>query len=508
MKAPKNKQARPWQRTNATRSSVAEAADKVRAAMGSLVRASRKDPATFCQFTLRDEETGKPVTLVPMHIEWHQILSANNRAVLWSHTEGGKTAQISIGRVLWEIGQNPNIRILIISDTTVRAKKIVRAIKSYIETSAEYRATFPNVRPDKSSTTGLWQDSAFNVTRTSHSKDPTVQVVGFRGSILGARADLVMIDDYLTPKNTKTAYMRDEGYKWLKGVIESRRTKRARLWFIGNAWHRDDAMHRYAAEPSTYSKKFPVRDRTGASSWPLFWTQQRIDEEIENRGPIESRRSLFCDPASDAEARFKEEYITRCLQLGDGLETVHSLSYTPNGYAVLTGVDLAVTKKDSGDLTAIVTISVDGKGSRRILECVSGHWTGPEIIDKILSAQRRFQSIVFVENNGAQEYIKQFIDADHGIPIKAHHTGANKTDPAWGVESLATEMAGGKWEIPNVGAVLTGRIDKEIRALIGEMLSYDPASHTGDRLMALWIAREGIRKTVALEVGRTKRRAR
>ena len=459
----------------------------------SLVEASRTDPVVFQQYVMKDEETGLPIELAPVHIEWQDLLMKSDRAVLWSATELGKSTSISIGRVLWEIGRNPNIRIVLISDTASTAKKLIKAIKVYIERSAEYRRVFPGVLPDKDKTTGLWKDSAFHVRRTTVSKDPTVQAIGFEGALLGARVDLFVIDDYLTPETTYSQHMRDKGHRWLKAVVEGRKTARGRLWFIGNAWHRDDAMHRYAKEKRTVSKKYAVRDEQGRSRWPKVWPEDRIEREIADRGPIESRRSMFCDPASDAERRFKENYLVRALQVGDGDFLSHSLAYVPAGWRTVTGVDLAVSKKDSADWTCLVTIAIDKDDNRRILDIFTKRLTGPEIVEKIVEVQRRYHSFVIVETNAAQAYIKQFVDKRHAIPIRAFQTGKNKTDPAYGIESLAAEFANGKWSLPNEGGTLEGNIPDEVKKLIEEMLSYDPMSHTGDRLMATWICREGAR---------------
>lgn len=490
---------------------LTKAAGELGPAMATLAEAARKDPAVFCQFVLRHEETGAPIKLAPMHVEWHEMLNRNARVVLWTHTEAGKTAQMSVGRVLWEIGRNPNIRILILSSSSGGAKKIVKALKTYIERSPEYRMVFPHISPDKSDTTGLWRDDAFHVRRQTISKDPTVQASGFEGAILGSRYDLILIDDYLTPENTHSDHLRNKYYNWLKSTIEGRRTARGRLWFIGNCWHSDDAMHRYAAEPSTVSRKYPVRNERGESSWPEVWPQDRIEEEIQNRGPIESRRTLFCDPVADSERRFKTEYILRALHEGDGLELAWALSVVPPGYRTVTGVDLAVTKRDAADSTALVTIAVEDRTQQRqILDVTAGKMSGPEIVDTIIDVQHRYNSLVVVESNAAQAYIYQFVQDRSAVPIRPFYTGKNKVDPSWGIESLAIEMSQGKWTIPNHGARAKGihaEMDREVKALINELFRYDPASHTGDRLIAMWLAREGVRLGAApAGVGKRRRR--
>lgn len=490
-----------------------KAAQSLGPALESLAAAARNDPAVFCQFVLKDESTNEPITLAPMHEEWHDILTKYQRTVLWAHTEAAKSSHVSVGRALWEIGKNPSIRILVLCASLGGGKKIVRAIKNYIENSVEYRMVFPHVVPDKRDTTGLWTADAFIVRRPTASRDPTVQASGFGGNILGGRYDLIIIDDYLTAENTYSDAQRETFYGWLKSTIEGRKTGDARLWFIGNAWHPDDAMHRYAAETRTFSKKYPVLV-DGVSSWPQRWPLSRIEEEIEDRGPIESRRSLFCDPLVDAERRFKLDYIRAALLNGDGLELAYSLAIIPVGYQVITGVDLAVTKKDTGDETALVTIAVEERRQiRSLLDVDAGRWSGPEIVERIKDVNARYNSIVWVESNAQQLFLKQFVNDQTAVPVKAFYTGRNKHDPAFGLESLAIEMSASKWIFPNHGAtalgpnVLQARMHPQVKKLVQEMLSYDPASHTGDRLQAMWIAREGARKGLN-PAGVTKRRRR
>ena len=62
--------------------------------------------------------------------------------------------------------------------------------------------------------------------------------------------------------------------------------------------------------------------------------------------------------------------------------------------------------------------------------------------------------------------------------------------PTLGVESLAAELHAKKWRIPNKD----GMLHKQVAKWIDEMLYYDPAAHTGDRLMASWFARQGAMK--------------
>jgi hypothetical protein len=153
-------------------------------------------------------------------------------------------------------------------------------------------------------------------------------------------------------------------------------------------------------------------------------------------------------------------------------------------------VDLAIQQHSGADLTVFFTILVHPNGDREVLNLESGRMAGPDIVNKIREVHHRYQGIVFVENNAAQDFILQFTRYGSAVPVRPFTTGRNKAHPEFGVESMAAEMAGGKWIIPNVN----GKMHPELDAWVNEMLYYDPRSHTGDRLMASWFAREAARQ--------------
>ncbi len=163
---------------------------------------------------------------------------------------------------------------------------------------------------------------------------------------------------------------------------------------------------------------------------------------------------------------------------------------------VYTGVDLAVQRHAKADSTVLFTIGVHAKDrSRHVLNIESGKWAGPEIVGRIISTHDRFGSVVVVENNAAQDFILQFTREVSAVPIIPFTTGRNKAHPEFGVESLFAELANGKWVIPNIGGQLeSSQMHEEVQAWLQEMLYYEPGEHTGDRLMAAWLAREGARR--------------
>jgi hypothetical protein len=229
----------------------------------------------------------------------------------------------------------------------------------------------------------------------------------------------------------------------------------------------------------------------------------------------------MCQARDDTSSRFKREWIDLCIAKGKGLSLVSNieqfwdeediseeekemmrgarLSMDLLGYGhkvggVITGVDLAVQKGDHNDKTVLFTIWIDGvTGIRRVLSIRTGRWTGPEIIEQIKQCYADFGGRFIVENNAAQDYIRQFLNAETNIPVTGFTTGRNKAHPEFGLESVATELSNGKWIIP---AGKGGALDAETHEWVRELLFYDPRNHTGDRLAASWFAREGARQFI------------
>ncbi len=297
-----------------------------------------------------------------------------------------------------------------------------------------------------------------------------------------------MLDDVLDYENTATEDGRKGLIEWYQSSVGGRIVDGGRARGVGTAFHPQDILHHFARQ-GWAAYKYPVVDADGHPRWPERWSMQRIAEKVRDLGPIEAARQLMCEARDDATARFKREWIEIALRLGDGTSLASALQVLPRGYRTYTGVDLAVQQKDANDLTCLFDIAVDPYGNRSVLSIESGRWGGPEIVLKINQHHQRYQSIVVVENNAAQDFIVQFARAGSAVPIIPFTTGRNKAHPEFGIEGLAAEMAQGKWRIPNRGGVM----HPEAQAWVDEMLYYNPATHTGDRLMASWFAREGCR---------------
>lgn len=364
-----------------------------RARRAILLQLARKDINVFCGLVLKDEKTGEPVRQSSAHKAWHELADKHDRLLIWAHIESGKTVQLSIGRTLWELGRDPSLRHLILSNTKTQATKVADAIRRYIESSSDLRDVFPNLLPGEP-----WGSNAFSVKRPIISKDPSIQTSGVHGNVLGSRLDRVVLDDILDYENTQTEDLRRGLIEWIASTVFGRVVDGGRWRSVGTAFHPQDALHHFARQ-GWAAFKYPVVDAEGHPRWPERWSLERIAAKVQELGPIEAQRQLMCEARDDSTARFKRDWIEIAMRLGEGTNLASALHVLPQGYRTYTGVDLAVQQKDANDWTVLFTIAIDPHGNRNVLNIEAGKWSGPEIVVRINQAHQRYQSIVIVENN-------------------------------------------------------------------------------------------------------------
>lgn len=471
-----------------------EESERLRLSLRAKILRAREDSAAFAG-TIGRQEGDLPIRMGDTHVEWHRALDGNDRVVLFAPVGHGKSSQITRWRLLYEIGKNPNIRIGVISVSKSGVPtKFLSAIKADIERNKWLRLVFPNLRP---STSGqrLWGERGIIVERADNVPDPTIQMFGLYGKILGSRLDLVVIDDICNMENTFTEHSREKMWEWVSGEVLSRLPRRGgRVWAVGHVWHREDVLHRLSRiegyEKHTYSAF--VRDPETGKEKPLIpelWTVEalkRRENELGRLAPYMLRNII---PMYD-DARIKQAWVERCLERGRGKG--FASEWNPEDAPTFTGVDLSVASSAKGDLACVFTIAILPDGSRLVLDIRSGRWTGPRILEELVDVYRRFGSIITVESNAAQDYLAQFAGELSALPLRKHYTGANKRDVQWGIESLGTEFEQGKWIIPCDPDMVP---NPEVSSWVRECTSYVPTEHTGDRLMASWIAREAARKS-------------
>lgn len=472
-----------------------------------IARAQRNGPI-FNRLCLRSEENDKPLIAGEQHLEWHRRARDERRAGFLGPPEFGKTQQMIVGRSVFELGVSsiknagvPRLRIAVGSNTLEQATKSVGVIRDHIENNAAAKKVFPGLSPGSK-----WTDAALWCKSPIRMRSPNVQAFGWFGNLLGSRIDLLWLDDVDDFESTSTPAQRRKQWEWFQRIVVGRLTKHAKVFAMGQCFHKEDFIHRLEKMLGWPVYRYPVyRDLNGKRHylWPARWGEREVEERRRDISTAaEFDRQMLCIPRADDDKRFPDEAIAMALKLGDGLPLYESLDELPPGCVTITGVDLGFGKLKKAGRCVIKTILLYPNRQRRVLWIESDRdrrWKGPEVMERILRTQKRFKSIVYVESNGAQTLLHDFAgmfadlnDYQQEIEtplIYPFHTGAKKSHPIYGVEGVAGEMERGLWIIPNEG----GRVHPEVQYLLDDMDAYTPGEHTGDYLMTMWFCREGSR---------------
>lgn len=430
-----------------------------------------------------------------------------------------KSSTITIDYVTYRICMDPNVRVIIISESRDMARKMLHAIKDRL-THPRYEAMHQAYGPAGGFKVGAasWtQDLIYVGNRDSVEKDPTVEVLGIGSQIYGARADLIIMDDCVTLKTGRTAGQREKIVSFIDQDVSSRLdSKNGKLLLVGTRVSPNDvyaallkrdrekpegrrvwtylaqpAVLEYADDEAEWETLWPFlwdgealslrRDEIDAATWNLVYQQQQVAED----------------------AVFPEEAVTRCRYMGsvgplpvDGVR-----ARGMEGLYVVAGLDPA-----TAGYTGIVVLGVDKRtGMRYVLDVVNHRGMTPGRLRQVVSGlQSKYRVNEWrIEKNATQSMISQDpelrkIVHNGGGRIVEHFTGNNKWDAEFGVMSLAGLFLG-SLENPQTHQILIpdNSRHKGVNALIDQLIAYDPeGAGKTDVVMALWFADLGARQVL------------
>lgn len=495
---------------------------------GENARASIED---FYQLVIKHELTKDALEPAPHQKVMFSFIEHHPQTVLRIPIGMGKTFSMA-AVTLWLIGNDVTQRGAVVSKTQKLARKVLSMVADYITEptlNGPLIIAFPWLRKSPRAA-DPWTVNDLTVERPPGIRDSTLTAAGLETNIGGSRLSWIACDDTVDIDNSATPDSRDKARENLEGHILSRLDpKFARAVMTNTPWDRQDLtyylqeksgwptlqmdiygniriwnadaswLHMAEQEylrPSTYDPevyRLIAHDPDPDQEIPL-WPDRMSVEEIatvrKQKMPHEFARLYLCEPFDADAARCQRDWVEKCKKLGIGTKLVHKYN-GPN--PVFTGLDLGIGTKGKHDLTVFFTFELLPDASRRILNITSGRYNGPRIVEMIGDMHKRYGAVVVVENNAAQDYIRQFAQEKHkDLIIKAHTTTRqNKIHEDFGVESIFTELSNGVWIIP---CDLQGNVDPEVQKWIDDMLMYMPHAHTGDHLMASWIGRERARR--------------
>ena len=264
--------------------------------------------AAFISRVLKHEETGERVANNWHHLEWLKLGELYRYLLLEAAREHAKTNLMVIGDTLYEIGANPNVRVLIISDVYEKSQARTRVLKDYIELDEDFRSEFPGVE-----ITSRKGDEEFTVARDRLLKEPTVTSTYAGAPISGGRYDIIKADDVVNLiRNSQTPEAREKLKRWWYRDVMNSLARGGRLAMLGTPQHSDDLHSDVEADARFYVAKFPGVDEDDTG-----WGSLGYREKNERRG-ITGADAICLWPAMhdyaahmDKKANQYDEYLSQ-----------------------------------------------------------------------------------------------------------------------------------------------------------------------------------------------------
>jgi hypothetical protein len=454
----------------------------------------------------------------------------SNRILINIPPNHAKSMSITVEYVTMKVAQNPNFRVLIVSQTQQLAADFLYAIKQRL-THPQYEAFQQAYAAGVgfNSKSASWQ--ATRVTfgdelRESSEKDPNIEAVGIGGQIYGKRADMIIVDDAVTLKNANEF---EKQIRWLTQDVRSRLNPTGKLIVIGTRVASVDLYRELRSEdrypgglvPWTYLAMPALLEADeDPDKWVTLWPksdmpfdgQGEADQDENGLYPRWSGRNLYNErQAMDTSTWalvYQQQDISEnaafdpvCVKGAiDGMRRAGRLEpgypghpKDLSGFSIICGMDPAIV----GD-TAAIAYAVDRNSNKRfILDAIKITSPSPQQIRDIIInwTQLYSPSEWIIEKNAFQAFltqdegIKQFL-ASRGVLLKEHHTGGNKWDAGFGVASMSTlfgtKQADGKHHRDNLIHLPSDQTEN-VKALIEQLITWTPTTKgKTDLVMALW----------------------
>jgi predicted phage terminase large subunit-like protein len=357
------------------------------------------------------------------HKELFELTEATHKTMVIEAFRGsGKTTIMGTSYAIWSIlGIQQRKFVLIIAKTESQARQYLANIKMELESNKLLRLDLgPFEEPNDE-----WR--AVSIVLPKYGARITVASIdnSIRGIKHGAhRPDLIIADDLEDLDIVKTQESRDKMFNWLMGDIIPLGDKDTRLIVIGTKLHNDSIIMRLKkaileGRMDGVTKAYPFLDENGKAMWP---------EKYQTQAEIETLQKSLPSPQA-----WQREYMLQIISSDDQVvrpEWIQKYDTLPPDmdfrYAA-TGVDPAISEKETADYTAIVSGIIYGrKNSMKIYispNPVNERMDFPKSLEKIKKISNVLgngtPTQLFVEGVAYQKSLIEQLKAE-GYPAKEY----------------------------------------------------------------------------------------
>ena len=350
----------------------------------SRVVAARRSPNDFVEFCFTDSD-GKPLKQGRVHRELQAFLGEQARALVELPRDHGKSVQLC-GRILWELGHNPALRVKLVCATDGLAAERSRFLRDTIADNGRLHMVFPTLEPSEP-----WAAEAFTIRRPAQGIGPSVAAFGLGTGSTGARADLLICDDVVDVRSLHSVAERERTKDVFHNNLMNLLEPHGRFWGLSTPWHASDLNALLKVNPA-YAL---FRRAVGAkleSVWPEKWPPELLAARRAEIGQASFARGYHLVPVADGQTHIRREWLT----------TFDEEPLREHYDAVLLSVDPAVSEKATADASALVVLGKRASGEIDCLFAAGKRLSTPALVDWIRAVDERYApDAILFESNAA-----------------------------------------------------------------------------------------------------------
>ena len=284
--------------------------------------------------------------------------------------------------ICWLLWHNPNLRIMIDSETLSNSKLYLAGVKDLIDNNELMREVCVDekgdyiLEPNKKLGGGFVEDQVILKKRTKVGmKEPTLFCSGVDNARTGLHPDVIIMDDLVSERNVTTQdQIRkvEEHYKYSLSLLE---IGGGLLIVIGTRYHLDDLYGHLIETKALDTLVRPAISDSGELYFPTRLTKEFLKEMRQEQGSYIYSCQYQLNPINPDSAMFKGEF----------LQYIEELEEEPDIIDRYITVDPAISKKETADYSVILVTGVDREKRRYYEHMERGHYTPTELINKIFA---------------------------------------------------------------------------------------------------------------------------
>lgn len=330
-----------------------------------------------------------------------QFKEGNTNLLLLMPRGSFKSSVITVGYALQAILHDPNIRILIDSETFSKAKAFLAEIKGHLEGNQEYRAVFKAIHgmyPDGLRKKDLlWTDSQLNLAcRTKARKEPTFSCAGIDVTKNGMHYDLIIADDLHSETNVTNKDQINkviDHWKFAYSLLDPDKP----MIIIGTRWDYND-LYQHILDNERDTFNIMIRraiQHDGSLFFPQRLTQTFLDNVKRKQGTRIFSAQYLNEPVDDETATFKRKDMVR--------KKWEDVKDRPINWYL--SVDPSYLGEYS-DYAAFVVAGMDYQRDLYVRHVTRKKMTYADIIDEVFRLYTMYNPVkVIIETIGAQKSI-------------------------------------------------------------------------------------------------------